>query len=209
MKKSAIPILGFIFITTPLIILDILVKLLGLIVVPLVLPFSKIDERPFNKYRPELVGSVNTYDGWVYERLPYPFHYIWGSDNYGNNGNWIFERYHPVSFWRKFDWLAIRNSASNWGYLPFNRFMTKGENIEYVGTKIIDDNKGITGARFTWDKTSPWRSGFVILIRYGKTNRAFWWRLGWFQDPARDEDFASGYKSMIIPHFFKEIPKGD
>ena len=204
--KPLIAILGFVFITLPLIFVDLVVKLLGLVIVPLVLPFSKRDERPFVKYRPELIGTVNTYDGWYYERLPYPFHYIWGSNTYGNNGNWIWERHHPVSFWRKYDWLAIRNAASNWGYLPFNRYMTEGKNIVYFGSKIIDDNKGITGVRFTYDKTSPWRSGFVILLRYGKSNRAFWWRLGWLQDPNGDK-LSPNIKGMLIPHFFKEIPK--
>ena len=199
-------ILGFIFITLPTIVVNKLVVLLGLIIVPLVLPFSKKAERPFVKYRPELVGRVNTYDGWEYERLPYPFHYIWGSDTYGNNGNWIFERHHPVSFWRKFDWLAVRNAASNWGYLPFNRYMTEGKNIRYFGTALIDDNKGLTGWRFTYDVTCPWRSGFVILLRYGKSERGLWWRMGWLQDPTRDK-INPNVKGMIIPHFFKKIPK--
>lgn len=75
-----IAIISFVFLTIPVVVLDIIIKLLGLPVVLLTLPFSKIDTPP----KWEWGGNPHkdlTYKGWQFERLPYPFHYIWGSDN--------------------------------------------------------------------------------------------------------------------------------
>ena len=202
--KPLIAILGFVFITLPLIFIDFVVKLLGLVIVPLVLPFSKEQEPPEWKWGGD-PHENGTYEGWKFISLPQPFQKIWGSDKYGAMGNWIMADRKPESFLTKYNWLAIRNAASNWGYMPFNRYKAHSDNIRYFGSPIINDNTGVTGWRFTWDVTCPWRSGIVILKRYGNSNRALWFRLGWLQYSDGGEHVPT-IKGMLIPHFFKEIP---
>lgn len=200
-----IAIVSFIFLTIPLAILDVLMKLLGLPMVLISLPFSKIDKAPEWEWRPN-GNNAWVYEGWQYERLPYPFDYIWGNWTYGAQGNYILKDQHPLNFWQKYHWLAIRNSASRWSYYPIMRYKAHSDNIRYLGSPKIDDNNGITGWRFTWDVTCPWRSGIVILKRYGNSNRAFWLRFGWLQYSDEGEHIPT-IKSMFIPHFYKEIPK--
>jgi hypothetical protein len=204
-KELIIAILSFIFLTIPISFLDIIVKIIGIPITILTVPFSKVEDPPEWKWGGNPHKDL-TYDGWKFERLPRPFDYIWGSNKYGLNGNWIWAKYHPTPYWRKVEWVGIRNAASNWSYLPHMRYKAHSDNIRYIGSPKIDDNKGITGWRFTWDATCPWRSGIVILKRYGNSNRAFWLRFGWLQYSDKG-DHVPSVKSMFIPHFFKEIPQ--
>ena len=205
--QLTIAILSFIFLTIPVALLDILVKLLGLPMVLISLPFAKEKQPPEWKWGGDPHKDL-TYPEWKFIALPEPFQSIWGSDKYGAMGNWIWEDRNPTSFWKQYEWLAIRNAGSNWSYTPLMRYTTHSDNIQYLGSPKIDDNKGVTGWRFTWDVTCPWRSGIVILKRYGNSNRAFWLRFGWLQYSDKGEHVPT-IKSMFIPHFFKEIPKSN
>lgn len=194
-------VLSMMFIIFPLAVLDIIVKLTGLVAVLLALPFAKEKPRPPWPWNDE----PHVYPGWRFIALPSWAQGIWGSDKYGAMGNWFWGDRDPDRFWKKYEWLAIRNAASNWSRKWFMRYNTHGRNIAYRGSAVIDDNTGVTGWRFTWDKQSPWRCGLVILLRYGRTERGLWLRLGFKQYPANG-DQAPGLASMFIPHPFKHIP---
>jgi len=205
--KLLIAILSFIFLIIPIAVIDLLVKLLGLIAVAIALPFAKEKEAPEWNYPSERI----TYDGWKFIALPEPFQSIWGSDKYGANGNFLWPAHGDVdSFIMRYRWLALRNPASNWSYNPLMNYIAKYENIEHIGSDKIDDNNGITGFRFTYDKTAPWRSGLVWLKRYGNSERGLWMRLGFLQYNDKDSgEFVSALKGMLLPHPWKKIPKPD
>ena len=76
--------------------------------------------------------------------------------------------------------------------------------IKYIGTSHIDDNNGITGARFAWHKDQPWRSNLTILLRYGSSNKYFWWRVGYKHTPGYSGRGTAVFATSI-PNPFKTI----
>ena len=203
--KLIIAFLSFIFYIIPAAILDLIVKLVGLIAVAISLPFAK--EKPAPEW--EHPSTRITYNGWRFIALPEPFQSIWGSDKYGANGNFLWPAHGDVdTFWMRYQWLALRNPGSNYSYMPWMNYVAKYENIKHIGADRIDDNTGVTGFRFTYDKTAPWRCGIVWLMRYGNSEKGLWMRLGFLQYNDKESgEFVSALKGMFIPHPWKDIPK--
>lgn len=201
-SRRIIALISFALIILPLAVLDLVIKAVGLVAVLIALPFAKEKPQPEWKWN----DKPQVYPSWRFIALPSWAQPIWGSDKYGTMGNWFWGDRKPERFWKQYEWLAIRNAASNWGRKWFMRYNTQGRDIEYIGTALIDDNRGFTGWRFSWDKKHPWRCGLQILKRYGNTERGLWLRVGFKQDPTGD-DQAPGLASMFIPHPFKRIPR--
>jgi len=177
--------------------------LLGLVVVAIALPFS-YDVEPAPEWDKPDKRSV--YDGWTFVSLPRWAQWCWGSDKYGARGNWFWpEHYSDTrSFKAMYVWLAIRNACSNLNNNFGFSYEYKGEYIDYIGAKEIDDNVGKTGVRLAWHRYRPTMSSLTILLRYGSSNKYFWWRLGYKHQP-HSESGNAVFATMLLPNPLKRI----
>jgi hypothetical protein len=169
--------------------------LLGLVIIPVALLFTKEKQPPLS----------TRYEGWKYTKLP-KWAWLWDNDIYGTMGNhhWTKESYNPwfyknpTGFWSQWYWLAIRNPVNNMEQWALSSLDTKEcSRIEYKGKYIIDNN--IAGYQFVWCNDG-WKyySGLYVMMPWFKTGRALELRLGFKLKPKDNERVRERRTGMTI-----------
>lgn len=146
---------GIIWILTiypPRLALRVIAAILGVFILPFVIPFSYHTNAPD---RPIGVSQRHTAEGWKYKRLPGLFNNIWGNYKYGSEGNWFWFEKYQGSFCGAYLWLAIRNPANN-----MDKF-TEIKDPVFYGSPVVDDVNGIAGFQFAVD---GWKAGLYFII---------------------------------------------
>lgn len=153
-----------------LFICSITLSLLGLVMVPLALPFRR--------------QSFSVSDGRPIVNLP-RWAYVWGNDFDGALGDkrgwWAENTPFGVaveSYLAMFWWLAIRNPSNNMRRLPMFYAPVVGSVITYIGDREVEDDIGGGGWQFVKTVSSKGKSyyGFYAVYEYGA--RGFMIRLG-------------------------------
>jgi hypothetical protein len=192
-------ILNFIFISMPLGLSGILLKILGVFIVPIALLFSK----------DTTLDVKEQYTGWKPMRLPKMFS-IWDNLTYGTMGNygWTKKAYNPwfyknpTGFLSQWYWLAIRNPANGLNGLEFLRCIQSECEIGYKGKPIIDNGK--YGYQFVWaeSKAGKTYTGLYLYFPYTKSakSRCLELRLGFKIIPSEaDRTRPVGLTFIINP----------
>lgn len=167
----------------------VIASLAGLVVVALALPFAYYDDPP---NLPDTVSRHVDYS-WRYKRLPAWADWCWGNDKYGAEGNWFWL---GKSFWKQYQWLALRNPANNLQRYSIFRFDTQPAEVQYKGDLFVDDVAGKAGWQLVYQ---GWRAGFYCIVPYGSLNKCLRIRLGYKIDPTSLVPTSAALSVLISP----------
>lgn len=186
----------FLFLFPIIALTKIILVILGLFIVAISIPFGRTI-RPAPEWQGHSIRHI--YDGWEFRALPKWSHWIWGSDKYGAYGNFIWgSKSNPRSFFSQYEWLALRNPASNINnFTPFSPLYYPNE-LKYKGKAKIGDAAGIDGYQFVWIKGMP-IFGFYWIIRYGKSNKCLRIRIGYKLEPTKEGPQNANLSILINP----------
>lgn len=172
--------------------LRVLLILAGLFVVPIALPFRRVQGPP--------VPFSQAPGDWLLITLP-AWAWLWSNDRDGAAGDkrgwWHLNApfglgaYHWLSmFW----WLAIRNPANNARFSPLFGCPVTECDYRYWGREVVKDKPGLGGWRFllaTHRGTGRRFYGFYWVLEWSAT-RAVVVQLGFKPEPS---DFAEDYSA--------------
>ena len=155
-------IIFFFILYPPLVAAKLLAMLLGLVVVPIAIPFGYVTEPPSREDK----SNRKVYEGWEYRALPGWAQWLWGNDKYGAYGNYFWDDMHPdpEEYWPQFVWLAIRNPANNLNNFKLFKPTVSSVDIKIYGAKQVNDTKGQAGFQLI---TAGWLAGIYWILPYG------------------------------------------
>ena len=169
--------LFFLVLYPPLVAIKLLAVVIGLIAVPLAIPFGYVTEPPSREGR----SDRNVYSGWTFRTLPSWAQWLWGNDKYGAYGNYFWDDMHddPEEYWPQFVWLAVRNPANNLN--NFALFKPKISSVDVIvyGAQEVSDTQGKAGLQLA---TAGWLAGLYWILPYGN-GRSLKVRLGFEISP--------------------------
>lgn len=170
--------------------LRVVMILLGLVVVPLALPWrrrQRCTRRPFTQAE----GS------WELVTLP-RWAWLWSNDRDGALGDkrgW-WHKNAPLGlgadhWFSMFWWLAIRNPANNMRFTRLFGCPVTQTRCVYWGQREVEDDPGRGGWRFTWARGGGWSWFGFYWVREWSATRALVVQLGFKGEPEDwDEDYA-------------------
>jgi len=167
-----------------------LASVLGLFVVAIALPFVKEDIPP--KLPKTITRTVSS--GWTYIRLPKWADWCWGNDKYGAEGNWF---WNGKSFWKRYQWLALRNPANNLQRYNLFRFDTDPKEVKFLGDKLLDDVRGLSGFQIVWQ---DWKAGLYYILPYKNKDKCLRIRLGYKINPMSKKPESAALSVLIHPY---------
>lgn len=187
--------------------------LLGLIIIPIALPFARDSE------------TEKRENGWALRQLP-SWAYLWSNKDDGSlgdkEGNWAHNDLDCADFtkarklWNQYVWLAWRNPVHNlcstWLY---NANFKRIKSVGYAGAYDVDnrynDNGSVkTGFNVVW-ATGNWlylRCGINIIMRYGKSDRCLRIRLGYKVLPNHQDNHPDAVTWTMTISPYKRILVG-
>lgn len=174
--------------------IDWFLALLGLIIVPFVLPFTRIESKskPFTQYE----GT------WWLERLP-RFALPWDNpvdgclgDTRGWWDNYCKEHYNTSchSFYSKYQWIAIRNPSNYFSRITIgvDESRCKVELVkQWKYSKFVKATRDDGKIYFLYDGFIPYKNG----------THGFEWRIGWkldFDNPTKDLPIEDRYRGSVL-----------
>ena len=196
-------IIFFLFLFPPLVATKLLAILLGLVVVPLAIPFGHTPVEIPSRFGK---SERKVYKGWQYRALPSWAQWLWGSDKYGAYGNYFWPDIHPnpKSWYAQFMWLAVRNPANNLNNFSLFKPVIRIGDIDWIGDTEVSDTKGKAGFQLV---TAEWLAGLYWILPYGN-GRSLKVRLGFEISPTTNG--AVSLSVVIHPYakFGKEAKNG-
>lgn len=180
--------------------------LLGLIVVPLALPFAKEDIKTLATFK-----SYPHAGWWVLKELPI-WAYPWSNSHDGSLGDkrgwWANEfDFKHDKFWPQFRWLVIRNPINNILRSKFFSCPVSQCDIEYQGKYLVSDHAEEDGLGWqfvtaTHKETKKTYSGFYAVYLYpGSEDKGWRLRTGFKIKPSHNSETEDkGFGITFTPY---------